>query len=137
MLYVKEMMNMKVQISLITIWTNDIGPMKKFYNEVLGFKIIEDLGGYIEFANEGVRFAICLRSVMYTYTNKYQEKVSGQSFELAFPCESIEDLEKTYVSLLEKGAVGICEPKDMPWNQRMALFADPDGNIHEIFTDIM
>jgi len=46
-------------------------------------------------------------------------------------------LEKTYVNLLEKGAVGICEPKDMPWNQRMALFADPDGNIHEIFTDIM
>ena len=30
----------------------------------------------------------------------------------------------------------IKEPQNMPWNQRTALFADPDGNIHEIFAGI-
>ena len=34
------------------------------------------------------------------------------------------------------GARAIHDPEDMPWNQRTALFADPDGNIHEIFADI-
>jgi len=24
----------------------------------------------------------------------------------------------------------------MPWNQRTAFIADPDGNIHEIFADL-
>jgi catechol 2,3-dioxygenase-like lactoylglutathione lyase family enzyme len=30
---------MKAQINLITIWTNDIDKMKKFYNQVLEFRI--------------------------------------------------------------------------------------------------
>jgi len=34
------------------------------------------------------------------------------------------------------GAREVHKPEDMPWNQRTALFADPDGNIHEIFADI-
>jgi len=40
---------MKAQINLITIWTNDIDKMKNFYNQVLGFRIENDLGNYFEF----------------------------------------------------------------------------------------
>jgi hypothetical protein len=25
---------------------------------------------------------------------------------------------------------------DVPWQQRTAMFADPDGNIHEFFADL-
>lgn len=60
---------MKPVINLITIWTDDISKMKTFYNEVLGFKIKNDLGNYVEFENNGVRFAICLRNVMYDYSS--------------------------------------------------------------------
>ena len=38
--------------------------------------------------------------------------------------------------LICKGAASVHEPQDMPWNQRTALFADPNGNIHEIFVEI-
>jgi lactoylglutathione lyase len=124
------------KINLLTIWTESIDKMKSFYNEVLGFKIKNDLGEYVEFENEGVRFAICERSVMYPYADKYKGKSTGQCFELAFPCETVEDVDNSYVTLLEKGAKGIQEPKNMPWNQRTALFSDPDGNIHELFTEL-
>lgn len=127
---------MKSKISLITIWTNDIIGMKKFYTEVLGFKVSNDLDNYVELDNEGVRFAICDRSVMYDFNEAFKEKTTGQAFELAFPCESIEDLDKSYMGLITKGARAIKEPMNMPWNQRTALFADPDGNIHEIFVDL-
>lgn len=125
---------MRAEISLITIWTENIEAMKTFYSETLGFKLKNDLGEYIEFENKGVRFAICNRSVMYDYSDLFKEKHRGQGFELAFPCDSVEELDKTYKTLISKGAKGIHEPKNMPWNQRTALFADPDGNIHEIFT---
>ena len=115
---------MRTEISLVTIWTDNIQSMKTFYNEILGFKIKNDLGEYVEFQNAGVRFAICNRSVMYNYSNLFKEKHSGQGFELAFPCDSVEELDSTY------------KPKDMPWNQRTALFSDPDGNIHEIYTEL-
>ena len=127
---------MIAKISLVTIWTDNMEPMKMFYNEVLGFKIINDLGEYVEFENEGVRFAICLRSVMHSYSDEFKTKSHGQSFELAFPCKSVEELDKSYWALIEGGAKGIHEPTNMPWNQRTALFSDPDGNIHEIFTEL-
>ena len=127
---------MKAQISLITIWTNDIDTMKVFYNTVLGFRIENDLGNYVEFENNGVRFAICTRDVMYDYSSEYRKESSGQGFELAFPCESPNDVDESFITLISKGATSVHEPQDMPWNQRTALFADPDGNIHEIFADI-
>lgn len=128
---------MKPEINLVTIWTDNIDEMKDFYNKVLGFKVKNDLGNYVEFNNEGVRFAICSREVMYGYSLEYKKSISGQCFELAFPCENPEDVSVTYKKLIEMGATPIHEPQDMPWNQRTALFGDPDGNIHEIFAEII
>jgi len=127
---------MKSQINLITIWTDDIEKMKEFYNQVLGFEVKNDLENYVEFKNDGVRFAICMREVMYTYSNAYKKKGSGQVFELAFPCENPNDVDQSFKDLVTNGAISIQEPKNMPWGQRTALFADPDGNIHEIFAEI-
>jgi len=128
---------MKAQINLITIWTNDITRMKDFYTQVLGFRVKSDLGGYVEFENEGVRFAICVRTVMEPYSDDYKKEAYGQAFELAFPCDSPEDVDVTYNKLIAAGASPIHPPTNMPWSQRTALFADPDGNIHEIFADIV
>ncbi|PJI10344.1 MULTISPECIES: VOC family protein [Clostridium] len=128
---------MKAQINLITIWTNDIDKMKNFYNQVLGFRIQNDLGNYVEFENDGARFAICMRDVMHVYSSEYRKGPIGQEFELAFPCENPNDVDESFKELIAKGAISVHEPQDMPWNQRTALFADPDGNIHEIFAEIM
>jgi len=128
---------MKAKIDLITIWTDNIDKMKNFYNEVLGFKIKNDLGEYVEFENEGVRFAICLRSVVKGYSKEFSKECRGQSFELAFPCENLIDVDKTYEKLIAMGATPVHKPKDMPWSQRTAMFSDPDGHIHEIFSDII
>lgn len=127
---------MEARINLITIWTDNLIPMKEFYNKVLGFKIENDLGEYVEFKNKGVRFALCLRKVMYNYSEDYKKLRIGQSFELAFPSKSPEDVDKSYKDIISKGGVPVHEPQDMPWDQRTALFADPDGNIHEIFSDL-
>lgn len=127
---------MKAEINLITIWTNNIEKMRNFYNKVLGFNIKNDLGSYVEFENNGVRFAICMREVMHGYSNEYEKQAFGQSFELAFPCEDPSDVDKSFNHLISMGAISIHEPQNMPWNQRTALFADPDGNIHEIFSEI-
>lgn len=128
---------MKAQINLITIWTEDIERMKNFYNKVLGFKIKSDLGGYVEFENEGVRFAICVRAAMLPYSDEYNKNASGQAFELAFPCENPDEVDAAFHKLIAAGATPIHKPENMPWNQRTSLFADPDGNIHEIFADII
>jgi len=127
---------MEAKINLVTIWTNEIKPMKEFYNKTLGFKVINDLGNYVEFLNDGVRFSICLRTVMHDHSSEYKKQAVGQAFELAFPCSSPSDVDESYNHLISNGATPINKPANMPWNQRTALFADPDGNIHEIFASL-
>ncbi|GEM_PF-196358 len=124
------------KIALITIWTEHIEKMKEFYHRVLGFFIKTDLGSYVEFENQGARFAICEREVMHESSSAFSEESRGQSFELAFPCEKPEDVDMAYEILVQKGAGAVAPPQNMPWNQRTALFSDPDGNIHEIFAEL-
>lgn len=129
---------MKPQIALITVLANNIVQMKHFYSEVLGFAVKSEADGYVEFANEGVRFSICTREEMSAITNQhdsYNHQMKGQAFELAFPCDSPDDVRITYQVLISKGAIPIKEATTMPWGQTTAFFADPEGNIHEIFAD--
>jgi lactoylglutathione lyase len=127
---------MKATISLITILANDVPRMVQFYRDVIGFEVQSESENYVEFKSEGIRFSICARQIMADVTGghlSYKEKKTGQAFELAFPCENPEDVVKTYRELIEKGATPIKEPAEMPWGQTTAFFADPEGNIHEIF----
>lgn len=61
--------DMKGKIGLVTVLTNNIQSLKSFYSDVLGFSIQTDLGNYVEFSSEGVRFAICEKEVMKKATN--------------------------------------------------------------------
>ncbi len=129
---------MKPTIALITIVTNNVSTLVSFYRDVLGFTVKQDLEIYVEFESEGVRFAICARSIMEQATNhsSYKEEATGQSFELAFPVEKPEAVDTTFERIVAAGAIPIHPPADMPWGQRAAFFADPDGHIHELFADL-
>jgi lactoylglutathione lyase len=129
---------MKAIIALITVLADDVPTMVSFYRDVLGFKVENDLGEYVEFAHQGVRFAICARSVMVeaTGSSTFDAPRKGQSFELAFPCDSPEAVDASYASVVINGAIPIKAPANMPWGQRTAFFADPEGNIHELFAEL-
>ncbi|MDX1688347.1 MAG: VOC family protein [Candidatus Promineifilaceae bacterium] len=129
---------MKTRIALITILTGDVPAMTRFYRDVLGFVVETDMGEYVEFASESVRFAVCARSIMFEATGDdgFRRPAAGRSFELAFPCASPAAVDEIYAEIVEQGATSIKEPADMPWGQRTAFFADPDGNVHELFADL-
>ncbi len=126
------------QIALITILTDDVPRLAAFYRDVLGFAVKQDMGGYVEFHNDGVRFAICARSILHEASGhaSYAEAQRGQGFELAFPCAEPAEVDRVYAEIVAQGATPVHAPADMPWGQRTAMFADPDGNIHELFADL-
>lgn len=128
---------MQPTIALITILTDDVPGLSGFYTEVLGFETVSEEDQYVELRSEGVRFAICDRSVMAKVTDHpgYRERRSGQTFELAFPLDLPEAVDQAYAEILVKGGIPVKAPNTMPWGQRTAFFADPDGNIHELFSD--
>ena len=127
---------MAARVDLVTVWAENMDAMRSFYRDLLGFLVKDDHGQYVEFENNGVRFALCERSVMHDHSPAFNEPARGQRFELAFRCDSPADVDESYRVLVEHGALGMAPPQDMPWNQRTALFADPEGNIHEVFADL-
>jgi lactoylglutathione lyase len=126
------------QIALITILTDDVPRLAAFYRDALQFEVKQDAGGYLEFHHNGVRFAVCNRSILYEASGhaSFAEPRRGQCFELAFPCAEPAEVDRRYAEIVARGAAPIHAPADMPWGQRTAMFADPDGNIHELFADL-
>ena len=130
---------MKPQIDAVGYLTSDVARMKAFFVSVLGFEVIFEMeGNYVEFAQAGTRFALSSHEVMKTATgdNSYDEPKKGQVLELMFRCNDAADVDQSFADIVSKGAISIKEPADMPWGQRTAFFADPDGNIHELFCDL-
>lgn len=124
------------RIGLVTVLADDVDAMKAFYGGVLGFEIVEHLGSYVEFRSEGFRFAVCARDVMFTHTGhpSYVEEANGQRFELALPVATPEEVDRLYGELVERGAAAVKPPETMPWGRRTAFIADPEGNIHEVYS---
>ena len=69
-----------------------------------------------------------------TEHESYNEGAKGQRFELAFPLSSAEEVGKVYDEIVGKGATPIKAPELMPWGRTTAFFADPEGNIHELYS---
>jgi lactoylglutathione lyase len=129
---------MNGKIALITILTDYVPGMVKFYQDALGFKVKVDMGEYVELENDTVRFAICDREIMLKATNheSYRIGTTGQAFELAFPCDTPDEVDQAYANIVARGAKPIQPPASMPWGQRTAFFADPEGYIHELFSEL-
>lgn len=129
---------MKPEIALITLLTDYVPGMVHFYRDVLGFEVLSDMGEYTELKNAGVRFAICDRSIMLKATDhpSYLQGATGQAVELAFPCSTPEEVDLAYDKAVSLGAKPVKAPASMPWGQRTAFFADPEGYIHEFFSDL-
>lgn len=43
-------------------------------------------------------------------------------------CQLVDDVDKAYQDLKDKGAKFVTEPKDQPWGVRDATFVDPNEN---------
>ncbi len=124
-----------MQINMLAVFTDRLDELKRFYTEALGFEVSEDLGKYVEFGGQPVRFSLCERSVMQETVGDaaFEVPAAGSVFELAFECASREELDERYNGLLEAGAREVKRPSVMPWGQYAGFFADPDGNVHELF----
>jgi lactoylglutathione lyase len=55
--------------------------------------------------------------------------------DLALPVPTFAEVDAAYQQATSRGARAVRPPGLMPWGQRIALIADPDGNLVEFFSD--
>ncbi len=97
------------RIPHITIGVSDLKKSVSFYQDILGLEKIGEWPTYAIFDIAGVTFGLEPKAKL----------------EI---CLLVDDVDKAYRNLKDKGVKFATEPKDQPWGVRDATFVDPDGN---------
>ena len=117
------------------LFVNDMSNMIKFYRDVLGFEIKEDLNtSNVYLKKDGTLFLLYGRSDFEKMTNRKYEYVKGINghFELALYVDTFDEVDQMFNHCINNGAKEILKPTLEPWGQRTCYIADPEGNLIEI-----
>ena len=117
------------------LFVENMENMIKFYRDVLGFEIKEELDtSNVYLKKDGTLFLLYGRKDFEKMTNREYEYVKGLNghFELALYVDTFDEVDETYNRIIKQGANPILEPTTEPWGQRTCYIADPEGNLIEI-----
>lgn len=117
---------MKFKAPLIVV--EDMAKSRKFYEDILGQKVILDFGANITFQGD---FSLQSKDTWTKFIGKTgAEIVSGSnSFELYFEEEAFE----AFTERLDRHNLEILhDVTEYPWGQRVIRFYDPDRHIIEV-----
>jgi catechol 2,3-dioxygenase-like lactoylglutathione lyase family enzyme len=117
-------------LDYVVLLCEDLGRMKVFYHEVLGFPIERDWDDWIEMRAGEV--LLTLRSRGRPYDGPASP---GAGVQLAFRVEP-DEVKGWYEELLEKNVEILDPPRDQGYGHRTLFFRDPDGNVLEIYAEI-
>jgi uncharacterized glyoxalase superfamily protein PhnB len=84
----------------------------------------------------GVRYALDTEEVMRAFDPEWRRPTDGHLVGGAFRCESPEEVDEVYRTLLEAGATRYKEPFDAFWGQRYAQLKDPDGTVVDLYAPL-
>lgn len=65
-----------------------------------------------------------------------EEALGKGSNRAVLLCTEVEDIDTTYHDFIAKGLSFIKPPKDQHWGRRTAYFADPEGNLWELWQNL-
>ena len=121
------------QLDYTVIFARDLGRMRSFYENVMGFKIRRELRPtWIEYDAGANVLALTQRGLMF---DDPPTPAGALSLQLAFRVAP--DAVERCAAELESLKVRIeSPPTDQPWGHRTLFFRDPDGNVVEIYADI-
>ena len=105
-----ERVTMIKRITHITIRVSNLKKSVSFFENVLGLKKKSEYATYVDFDVGGVDLGL-------------EQKGKPHIYFL------VDNVDKAYQNLKDKGVKFVTEPKDQYWGGRTAMFLDPDENI--------
>ena len=109
-----------MNIGYANIFVSDIEKAIAFYRDILGLEVnhADPQFGFASFRAGAINFNVAQTD---------DAKLVGRHTGLGFIDE---DIDARYEELKSQGVHFEMVPTKQPWGGRLALFADPDGNIH-------
>jgi lactoylglutathione lyase len=126
---------MEVKLGYVILYVNSIEKTKQFYGELLGLKLRNEVGSYIEYDTGSTILSMNTRVDGREVTQlPIPDGIQkNNTFELGFVTPDVEGM----IERLRQAGVSILlEPTEKPWGQKVAYVEDPDGHYIEICTPI-
>ncbi|MCJ1974483.1 glyoxylase [Lactococcus piscium] len=124
-----------MKLDMVGIITKDMAKAIQFY-ETLGFTISSEASDdYVELKHEGIRLSLNSAKMLSSIYG-YEPKTGGDKIELAFLCDTVNDVDALYDKMTTAGYVGFKAPWDAFWGQRYAIIKDIDGHLLSLFANI-
>ena len=125
------------QINDVVLFVEDLEKCLTFYRDTLGLKLAMSDPVSHAFQFEGSRHLVILT------VPAAVEMVGEEALSLGKPsvhrtllCAGVDDVDATYKDLIAKGVTFIKPPVTQAWGRRTAYFADPEGNLWELWQEM-
>ncbi len=111
-------------IGYINLHVHDYAQAVAFYRDVVGLPLLfaDESFSFARFAAGGVTFAVAGDPNLARQTPA-QDRMSGIGFQ-------VPDVDAAHEALKANGVRFTMPPTKQPWGGYMAMFADPEGNVH-------
>jgi len=119
-------------IGALVLIVDDLEKCTAFYRDTIGLKPVFNDVVSIVFQMQGTDFLLLERSAAAAQISP--EAVGLQpGAQRMFLCAEAKEVDAEYQSLMAKGLTFIKPPQDQPWGRRTTYFADPEGNLWELY----
>ena len=107
----------------VTLWTEDLDRLVRFYSETLGFKVHRHHGDFVNFVFGDVRLNLGLHDGVHG--------ASQDPFRIMVHL-GVTGIHEEYRRLRSQGVEFIRPPEKEEWGGWVATLLDPDGNILQL-----
>jgi catechol 2,3-dioxygenase-like lactoylglutathione lyase family enzyme len=122
-------------VNAIALTVRDVKKCAEFYRDKLGLKLLalSDDDAYLSFGQKGApALAIIGASGLAKELSADRLRPNEIPLQRNYVAVFLEDADKVYEALREKGVKFLQPPATRPSGQRYAFFEDPEGNLWEI-----
>src|SRR5258708_2107571 len=121
------------RISAIVLFVQDLDRCVMFYRDLLGFQYTfnDDVSYGFKLGDQD--FLLLTLPAAAKMVGDEALAPGNPSGHHMLLCVGVESVDATYQALMAKGLVFIRPPKDQAWGRRTAYFADPEGNLWELW----
>jgi lactoylglutathione lyase len=121
------------KVSSIVLFVDDLERCVTFYRDALGIPLTGGDDASYYFRLEDQDFVLLKVSAAVNMISEEAVKPQGAAAPRTLLCVGVEDVDAVYKAFTERGVSFIKPPVSQPWGRRTTYFADPEGNLWELW----
>lgn len=120
-----------MNLASVRIITDDVDRLAGFYELVTGNPASRPAPVFAEFRTDAGTLAIASPVTVASLGERAPQSGTNRSLIVEF---QVDDVDAEFARLRDGLDDVVLEPTTMPWGNRSAIFADPDGNLVNLFS---